>query len=148
MSAALLPPAVLKRAGELRAFRIAPGDSNCFACLLDPVEDGASFTLVVEIFAPGGATPPNTHAAAQEAFFVLKGEGRARAGEAWRSIGPGDVLMLRPGVEHVVENTGAGKLYCLTLMAPDEGFARLIRRGTPVELDAEDLAVLRGAAAQ
>jgi mannose-6-phosphate isomerase-like protein (cupin superfamily) len=138
-------PAVLKRAGDLRAFRIAPGDTNYFACLLDPIEDAASFTLVVEIFAPGGATPPNTHAAAQEAFFVLKGEGQARAGTDWQSIGAGDVLMLRPGVEHVVENTGAGKLYCLTLMAPDEEFAALIRRGTPVELDAEDLAVLRGA---
>lgn len=137
--------AVLKRAGDLRGFRISPADTNYFACLLDPIEDGARFTLVVEIFSPGGATPPNTHREAQEAFFVLKGTGRARAGEAWQDIGPGDTLMLRPGVEHVVENTGAGKLYCLTLMAPDEDFAALIRNGTPVPLDAEDLAVLRGA---
>jgi quercetin dioxygenase-like cupin family protein len=137
--------AVLKRAGELRGFRISPGDTNYFACLLDPIADGAGFTLVVEIFAPGGATPPNTHRAAQEAFFVLKGQGRARAGDAWHAIGPGDTLMLPPGVEHVVENTGAGKLYCLTLMVPDEDFAALIRGGTPVELDAGDLSVLRGA---
>ncbi|MBY0336747.1 MAG: cupin domain-containing protein [Acetobacteraceae bacterium] len=136
--------AVLKRAGELRGFRIAPEDTNHFACLLDPLADGAGFTLVVEIFAPGGATPPNTHRAAEEAFFVLKGEGRARAGTDWVPIGPGDTLMLRPGVEHVVENTGPGKLYCLTLMVPDEDFAALIRGGTPVELDAEDLEVLRG----
>ncbi len=136
--------AILKRPGELQAFRIAPGDTNHFACLLDPIEDGTAFKLVVEIFAPGGTTPPNAHSMAQEAFFVLKGEGRARAGGTWQGIGPGDVLMLRPGVEHVVENTGRGKLYCLTLMAPDEDFAALIRRGTPVELDAEDLAVLRG----
>lgn len=138
--------AVLKRAGGLRGFRISPGDTNYFACLLDPIEDGARFTLVVEIFAPGGATPPNTHREAQEAFFVLRGTGRARAGEGWVEIGPGDTLMLRPGVEHVVENTGAGKLYCLTLMAPDEDFAALIRGGTPVALDAEDMAVLRGRA--
>jgi mannose-6-phosphate isomerase-like protein (cupin superfamily) len=137
--------AVLKRAGELKGFRISPQDTNYFACLLDPIEDGASFTLVVEIFAPGGATPPNTHGMAQEAFFVLKGHGRARAGDLWQEIGPGDTLMLRPGTEHVIENTGPGKLYCLTLMAPDEDFAALIHRGTPVALDAEDLAVLRGA---
>lgn len=137
--------AILKRGAELRGFRISPTDSNYFACLLDPIEDGAGFTLVVEVFAPGGATPPNTHRAAQEAFFVLKGQGRARAGEAWCEIGPGDTLMLQPGTEHVVENTGPGKLYCLTLMAPDEDFAALIRGGTPVELDAEDRAVLTGA---
>jgi hypothetical protein len=29
-------------------------------------------------------------------------------------------------------------------MVPDEDFAALIRSGTPVSLDAEDMAVLRG----
>jgi hypothetical protein len=29
-------------------------------------------------------------------------------------------------------------------MVPDEDFAALIRNGTPVELDAEDIAVLTG----
>ena len=61
-------------------------------------------------------------------------------------IGPGDCFVLRPGVEHVVENTGATKLYCLTLMAPNEGFAELIRGGTPVDLTPEDIAVLTGRA--
>ncbi|UPY37094.1 cupin domain-containing protein [Sediminicoccus sp. KRV36] len=136
--------AVIKRAGDLQGFRIAAGDQNYFACLLDPIADGAKFTLVVEIFTPGGATPPNTHRAAQEAFLVLRGNGRARAGDAWMEIGPGDTLMLPPGTEHVVENTGTGKLYCLTLMVPDEDFAALIRGGIPVTLDAEDLAVLGG----
>ena len=135
---------LVKRAAELRGFRIAPGDSNYFACLLDPIEDGAAFTLVVEIFAPGGATPPNSHRVAQEAFFVMKGEGRARAGAEWCQIKAGDTLMLKPGTEHVVENTGPEKLYCLTLMVPDEEFAALIRSGTPVELDEEDRTVLSG----
>jgi quercetin dioxygenase-like cupin family protein len=39
--------------------------------MLDPLADGVSFTLVVEIFEPGGKTPPNTHAVAEEAFFVM-----------------------------------------------------------------------------
>jgi len=134
----------MKSAADLRGFRITPADTNYFACLLDPISDGAAFTLVVEIFAPGGATPPNTHRTAQEAFFVLRGEGRARAGEAWMPIQAGDTLMLRPGTEHVVENTGSGKLYCLTLMVPDEDFAALIHGGIPMELDAEDLAVISG----
>jgi mannose-6-phosphate isomerase-like protein (cupin superfamily) len=136
---------IFRGAGALQAFRIAPGDTNYFACLLDPITDGAGFTMVVEIFAPGGATPPNTHAVAQEVFYVLKGRGLAHADGLSQEIGPGDCFMLRPGTEHVVENPGPGKLYCLTIMVPDEDFAALIRSGTPVSLDVEDLAVLGGA---
>ena len=138
-------PALHRKAGTWQAFRIAPTDTNYFACLLDPLTDGVSFTLVVEIFEPGGATPPNTHSVAEEAFFVLRGRGRALADGAAIDLGPGDTMVLRPGVEHVVENPGPGKLYCLTFMAPNEGFAELIRNGTPVELAPDDLAVLTGA---
>jgi mannose-6-phosphate isomerase-like protein (cupin superfamily) len=139
-------PVIGKRAADLRGFRIAPTDTNYFACLLDPLADGVSFTLVVEIFEPGGKTPPNTHSAAEECFFVLAGEGVAAANGKTMPIGPGDCFVLRPGVEHVVENTGAKKLYCLTLMTPNEGFAELIRNGTPVDLAPEDIAVLTGRA--
>jgi mannose-6-phosphate isomerase-like protein (cupin superfamily) len=137
-------PAIAKRAAELQAFRIAPTDSNYFACLFDPLADGVSFTLVVEIFEPGGKTPPNSHAIAEEVFFVLAGSGKAVAEGVTKDVGAGDVLVLRPGTEHVVENTGVGKLYCLTMMTPNEGFAELIRAGTPVELTDEDRAVICG----
>ena len=52
--------------------------------------------------------------------------------------------MLRPGSLHVVENTGTGKLYTLTVMVPNQDFAELIRAGTPVELDAEDRRAIAG----
>lgn len=136
---------IARRADALQGFRIAPTDTNYFACLFDPIADGVSFTLVVEIFAPGGRTPPNTHADAYESFFVLSGTGIAIAGGQTMPIGPGDAFVLKPGVEHVVENTGTEKLYCLTLMTPNEGFAELIRNGTPVEITAEDRAVIAGA---
>jgi mannose-6-phosphate isomerase-like protein (cupin superfamily) len=139
---------IAKRAAELQAFRIAPSDTNYFACMLDPLADGVSFTLVVEIFERGGKTPPNAHTIAEEAFFVLAGTGTAFADGASHDIGPGDVLVLRPGSEHVVENTGPGKLYCLTMMTPNEGFAELIRNGTAVELTPEDRAVIAGAGRQ
>lgn len=135
-----------RRTAELQGFRIAPGDTNYFACLLDPVADGVSFTLVVEIFEPGGKTPPNTHTVAEEAFFVLAGHGTAFAGNEAVPIAAGDCFVLRPGVEHVVENTGAGKLYCLTFMTPNEGFAELIRGGMSVALTEEDRAVIAGTA--
>jgi mannose-6-phosphate isomerase-like protein (cupin superfamily) len=135
-----------KRAKDLSAFRIAPTDTNYFACLLDPIGDGVTFTLVVEIFEPGGRTPPNTHAEAEECFFVLAGSGKAYADGEETAIGPGDCFVLRPGTEHVVVNDSSEKLYCLTLMTPNEGFAELIRNGTPVQLAPEDIAVLTGRA--
>ena len=42
-------------------------------------------------------------------------------------------------------NTGAEKLYCLTLMVPNEGFAELVRSGFRVPLTAADMAVIAGA---
>lgn len=134
---------IARHAEELAGFRMSEGDTNWFACLLDP-EDGVSFTLVVEIFSPGGATPPNGHSRATEAFVVLRGEGEARVGGCTVPLRAGSVLAVPPGTEHVIANTGADRLYCLTLMQPDEGFAALIKRGIPVALDAEDLAVLTG----
>ncbi|MFT3965209.1 MAG: cupin domain-containing protein [Sphingobium sp.] len=142
-----LPAALLARATALGAFRIAPGDSNYFVILFDPETEGFANICVVEIFEAGGATPPNSHRAAHEFFYVLHGEGVARCeGKAMR-IARGDALLLRPGAEHVIENRGEGRLYTLTVMTPDEGFAELIRAGEPVELDAADRAVLAGVAA-
>jgi mannose-6-phosphate isomerase-like protein (cupin superfamily) len=114
------------------------------ACVLDPLGDGADvmFTAIFEIFQPGGKTPPNTHRAAQEMFLVLQGEGIATCDGVSRPISTGDVLLVRPGAEHVIENTGTGRLYCFTVMVPDEDFAALIRGGTPVALDGTDLDVL------
>ena len=124
----MMPTAsIAKRAPDLQAFRISPADSNYFACLLDPLADGVSFTLVVEIFEPGGKTPPNTHAVAEEAFFVMAGTGKALA--EWRHPRnrSGRRLVLRPGVEHVVENTGPGK----TLLPDDDDAERGLRRTDP-----------------
>ena len=136
------PAAIKKSAGDYRAYRISPGDTNRLAIIFDPVGEGTSFIACVEIFDVGGRTPPNAHLRAHEMFFVLKGEGLAQAGDRTVPIKTGDSLLVPPGSTHVIENTGRGRLYTLTVMVPDEEFAALIRRGTPVELDDEDRAVL------
>ena len=127
-----------------KVFRIGPNDTNYFAMLFDQAKDEIDNIFVIEIFNVGGATPPNEHSAAHEFFYVLEGEGLARCEDKTMPIKKGDALLLRPGSEHVIENTGPGKLYTLTVMTPNEGFAELIRAGQPVELDADDLRVLRG----
>jgi mannose-6-phosphate isomerase-like protein (cupin superfamily) len=134
--------AVAKSMAACRAFKISPRDTNYFALVFDPEGDGVDLTCVVEIFTKGGKTPPNAHARAHEMFFVLHGEGVAHCDGRATPLKVGDALLVRPGATHVIENTGAGKLYTLTVMVPDEDFAALIRNGTPVELDAEDKAVI------
>ncbi|MEZ5737093.1 MAG: cupin domain-containing protein [Novosphingobium sp.] len=128
--------------GAARAMRITETDTNYFVILFDPETDGFSHICVIEIFEQGGATPPNSHSRAHEFFYVLSGEGRAELEGQEQNIAKGDALLLPPGVEHVIENTGPGKLYTLTVMFPNEGFAELIRGGIPVELDEEDMKIL------
>ncbi len=133
---------IAKPAQSYEAWRISPGDSNRLALIFDPVADGANFIAAVEIFDHGGRTPPNQHAVGQEMFFVLKGEGHARCDGRTVDVRAGDSLLLKPGTMHELENTGPGRLYCLTIMVPDDGFAALIRSGVRAELDAEDMDVL------
>lgn len=142
-----MAPMVARSVDAVEVRRIAPGDTNYFALLFDPARDAIDPVCVVEIFTRGGATPPNAHSHAHEFFYVLAGEGIARCGGVARHIRQGDALMLRPGAEHVIENVGEGKLYTLTFMQPNEGFAELIRAGERLELDDEDRAVLLAPAA-
>lgn len=134
--------AVKKTLRDCPAYRIAPNDSNYFAMVFDDAGEQCGLVCVVEIFDVGGKTPPNTHRRAHEMFFVLQGEGVAYADGAPLPLHPGDALLVRPGTEHVVENTGTGKLYCLTVMTPDEEFGALIRRGVPTTLTDADKQVL------
>lgn len=138
----MTPPVHLNTATAAQAFRIAPGDTNYFVILHDDRIPGYRNVCVIEIFEPGGRTPPNSHSAAFEFFYVLAGTGRATCGGVSVDLARGGALLIPPGGDHVIENTGPGKLYTLTVMTPDEDFAALIRAGTPVMLDAEDIALL------
>lgn len=136
---------VIKSPRDYQAFRISPRDTNRLAIVFDPQIANMSLTFCVEIFDVGGKTPPNRHQLAVEMFFVLKGEGTAICDGKMVPIRSGDSILVPPTGTHVIENTGAERLYALCIMVPNEDFAELIRSGTPVELDAEDMAVLRRA---
>src|SRR6266704_2078222 len=112
---------LLRRARDCRVSRISPLDTNKFVMMVDPVADKLPFISVVEIFETGGKTPPNVHQHAHEMFYVLSGSGRAYCVGKTYDVAKGDTLVLPPGMEHVVENTGPDKLYCHTVMVPNEG---------------------------
>lgn len=134
---------VLKTPKDYQAFRISPHDTNRLAIVFDPTIANMSLTYCVEIFDVGGKTPPNRHQLAVEMFFILKGEGIASCDGKQVPISAGDSILVPPTGTHVIENTGPDRLYALCIMVPNEDFAELIRSGTPVELDEQDLAVLR-----
>ncbi|WP_210404323.1 cupin domain-containing protein [Chroococcidiopsis sp. TS-821] len=134
---------VAKSPQDYQAFKISPGDTNKLAIVFDTATANISLTICVEIFEIGGKTPPNRHQMAVEMFFILAGEGRATCDGKTVAIRAGDSVLVPPTGTHMIENTGSTRLYALCIMVPNEDFAELIRSGTPVELDAEDLAVLR-----
>ena len=134
---------VIKSPKDYQAFRISPHDSNRLAIVFDPQIANMSLTFCVEIFDVGGKTPPNRHQLAVEMFFVLKGEGKAICDGKTVSISSGDSILVPPTGTHEIVNTGSERLYALCFMVPNEDFAELIRSGTPVDLDEEDMAVLR-----
>ncbi|NJR76122.1 MAG: cupin domain-containing protein [Scytonema sp. CRU_2_7] len=133
---------VVKSPKDYQTYRITPHDSNRLAIIFDTASANTSLTCCVEIFDIGGKTPPNRHQWAVEMFFVLKGEGIASCDGKTVRIQAGDSLLVPPTGTHLIENTGSSRLYTLTIMVPNEDFAELIRSGTPVDLDEEDMAVL------
>jgi mannose-6-phosphate isomerase-like protein (cupin superfamily) len=138
---------VVKSPKDYQAFRISPNDTNRLAIVFDPQSANMSLTLCVEIFDVGGKTPPNRHQLAVEMFFVLKGEGLATCDGKTVPISAGDSILVPPTGTHLIANTGSDRLYALCIMVPNEDFAELIRSGTPVELDEQDMAVLQRASA-
>ncbi len=136
---------VVKSPTDYQTFRISPQDTNRLAIVFDSQMANMSLTVCVEIFDVGGKTPPNRHQLAVEMFFVLKGEGTASCDGKMVPIQAGDSILVPPTGIHEICNTGAERLYALCIMVPNEDFAELIRSGTPVELDEEDMAVLRRA---
>ena len=133
---------VIKSPKDYHAYRISPHDTNRLAIVFDPAIANASLTFCVEIFDEGGKTPPNRHQIAVEMFFILKGEGVAMCDGKIVPIRAGDSLLVPPTGIHEIRNTGKSRLYALCFMVPNEDFAELIKSGTPVELDSEDLRVL------
>jgi mannose-6-phosphate isomerase-like protein (cupin superfamily) len=134
---------VAKSPKDYQAFRISPHDTNRLAIIFDPENAQSSLTVCVEIFDVDGKTPPNRHQLAVEMFFILKGEGKATCDGKTVKIQAGDSLLVPATSTHVIENTGTERLYALCIMVPNEDFVELIRSGTAVELDEEDMRVLR-----
>lgn len=136
------PAVILRSPGDFETFRIKADDGNYMAMIVDTLKDDVPFNVFFEVFEPNGATPLHHHGYAHEMFFVIEGEGESVCEGETLAIKTGDAFLVRPGHDHIVRNTGAKKLYCLTVMVPDDCFAELVRSGIPMDLPTEDLDLL------
>lgn len=136
--------------GHLRAFRFSERD-HCRLALLsapgdqpdDPASQGASPTVFLEVHDPCDRVPAHAHHRAAELFFVLRGNVLFHVGERAIRARGGDFVVVPAHASHDLENPGPGRLYLLTVLSRDDGFADLLRHGLPTPLDAEDLQVLQ-----
>lgn len=127
---------------SLQMHHISAGDTVRLGVIAGP--EVSPVTVILEAWEPGGAQPPNSHARSTELFVVLRGEGVADCDGNTVDLHAGDTLVLPQGSLHFITNTGAGRMYTVTLMCPDDGFADLVRRGPAAPTDDEDRAALSG----
>ncbi|SNQ49817.1 conserved hypothetical protein [Frankia canadensis] len=133
-------PATLIEPDTLEMRHISAGDTVRLAVLAGP--EVSPVTVILEAWEAGGAQPPNSHPASTELFVFLRGSGVAVCDGVETSVAAGATLVLPPTSLHHITNTGSGRMYALTLMCPDDGFAAMVRRGPLAGTDDEDRAVL------
>jgi|GEM_PF-2161104 len=134
-------PPVVRRLAELSAALISPADTVRLCTLAGP-EHGSGASVFLEIWEPGGAQPLNSHPDSAEIFLVLAGTATAESDAHTVDLAVGDVLILQPGSEHRIVNTSAtDRLYTITIMADDGGFAALVNGGIPAPLTAADIGI-------
>lgn len=67
-------------------------------------EDGGEVLTVDTWVDPGGGTSPHIHPVIEERFEVLAGYPSFLAGRKWRVVGPGETMVVSPGLRHGYRN--------------------------------------------
>jgi|TARA_B100002052_G_scaffold190485_1_gene173618 mannose-6-phosphate isomerase-like protein (cupin superfamily) len=132
---------------QLQGFRFSDND-HCRLALLNAPDDChaqalGDLSMFVEIHDPCDRVPPHSHQGAAELYFVLRGRAIFHVDDNAICAGTGDFIQVPAAARHDFENPGPNRLYLLTVLSHDMGFAELLRNGVPTPLDAEDLEVLR-----
>jgi mannose-6-phosphate isomerase-like protein (cupin superfamily) len=134
-----MPPVTISP-DDLQMHYISPGDTVRLGVLAGP--EVSPVTVILESWDVAGSQPPNSHPASTELFLFLQGKGIANCDGAEVAVKAGDTLVLPATSVHFIRNTGEGRMYSVTLMSPDDGFAALVRRGPLAPTDDEDRAAL------
>ena len=66
----------------------------------------------------GGSTDEHFHRVTEEIYFFMEGRGRMRLAAAEREVGPGDTVVIPPGVRHKLWASADAPLKLLCCCAP------------------------------
>jgi mannose-6-phosphate isomerase-like protein (cupin superfamily) len=102
---------------ELESFITLDGSS--IRELAGPAWTPARAQSLAEATVPaGGATTAHYHRTTEELYYIVGGSGRMRLGEDERDVRRGDCIVIPPGAEHKLTNTGDEPLVLLCCCAP------------------------------
>lgn len=79
---------------------------------------GQKSQLVVMSIPPGTDVGEETHKYTEQTLFFLSGTGEGELDDEKFPIGPGDVVVVPPGINHNFRNTGTEDLKIYTVYAP------------------------------
>lgn len=94
-------------------------DEGCFINELANDSADPALSIARARVAPGGITRWHRLHGITERYVILAGHGRVEAGDlAPRDVGPGDVVLIPPGVRQRIAATGDKELVFLALCSP------------------------------
>jgi quercetin dioxygenase-like cupin family protein len=112
-------------------------------------EDGGEVLHVDIRVDPGGGVTPHIHPQIEERFEVLEGRPSLLAGRTWQTVGPGETVVVAPGVRHSYRNTGDEVAHMVCHVRPPSTLqpfledaaalsraGKITRQGLPKGLDA------------
>jgi mannose-6-phosphate isomerase-like protein (cupin superfamily) len=83
-----------------------------------PTGNAVNQSLAEATVPPGGETQEHYHRETEEIYFFTHGRGRMRLAGEEVEVGPGDTVVIAPGLRHKVWNTGEEPLRLLCCCAP------------------------------
>ncbi len=86
------------------------------------VEAGSGGSRLIDYrissYAPAAHVARHSHAGKEQIYHVLEGEGLLELGQGRRVVRAGDYVLIPPGVEHALQNTGLGRLVFMVVTVP------------------------------
>jgi len=117
--------------------RVIASPGARMALIVPPSETDGAWAFYESTLQQGAGAPPHTHSYTTELFYVLEGCLSATVGEATEVLGPGDALLVPPGVVHGFVNPALEPARVLSVAWPGthadflEGIAGVLNRTAP-----------------